>query len=59
MGVIFDSRLLGFESSGLNCALVDTRQFEHGLSQAFANLEGRDAFGSSVVAEPVDSLGNG
>lgn len=35
------------------------RQFEHGLSQAFPNLAGRGAFGSFVVAEPVDSPGNG
>lgn len=35
------------------------RQFEHGLGQAFANLAGRGAFDSLVVAEPVDSPGNG
>lgn len=35
------------------------RRFEDGLSQAFADLAGRGASGSSVFAEPAESPGNG
>lgn len=61
LGVVFSSRFLFFESFGLPCALLTSgpRQFEDGLSQAFADLAGRGASGSSVFAEPAESPGNG
>lgn len=46
---------------GLPCALLTggPRQFEVGLSQAFANLAGRGPSGSFVFTEPTESPGNG
>lgn len=59
LGVIFFFQITIFRVFWTLLCFGGPRQFEHGLGQAFANLVGRGAFGSSVVPESVHSPENG